>query len=369
MSLSNAELFKGNEAIAEAAIRAGCQCYFGYPITPQSELLEYMARHLPEAGGVFLQAESEPAAISMVYGAAGAGARVMTSSSGLGISLMAEGISYLVGAELPCVIVNIMRGGPGLGNIAPAQSDYFQATRGPGHGDHRLVVLAPFSVQEAADLTYEAFDIADRYRNPVMILGDGLLGQVMEPVRFKARRNPSSLPEKPWATTGRDFHPGRNVINSLRLDPEGLWGFNRHLEDKYAEIARKESRWDGYHLDDAEYVVAAYGMMARVCQTAVALAREAGIKAGLIRPVTLWPFPREPFELVIERSRGFLVVEMSLGQMVEDVALTVNGRKPVHFLGKAGGVVPTQKEVLAAVAALAESPENPKSPALAGVHT
>ncbi len=345
-------LFMGNEAIAESAVRAGCRHYFGYPITPQSELLEYMARRLPEVGGVFLQAESELAAISMVYGASGAGARVMTSSSGLGISLMSEGISYIVGSELPCVIVNMMRGGPGLGNISPAQADYFQATRGPGHGDHRLVVLAPASVQEAADLTFEAFDIADRYRNPVMILGDSLLGQVMEPVTFREMQEPGTLPEKPWATTGSGYHKGRNVINSLRLDPEALWSFNRHLEGKHAEMARNEVRWAGECLEDAEIVVVAYGIMARICQTAVAQARQEGIAAGLIRPVSLWPFPKEPFEVVMDSARRFLVVEMSLGQMLEDVSLTVQGRRPVHFLGKTGGVVPTQKEVLAAINAI-----------------
>lgn len=338
-------LFKGNEAIAEAAIRAGCRYYFGYPITPQSELLEYMARHLPAAGGCFLQAESELAAINMVYGAAGAGGRALTSSSGPGISLMAEGISYLVGAELPCVIVNMSRAGPGLGGIAPAQSDYLQATRGPGHGDHRLVVYGPSSVQEAADLTAEAFDVADRYRNPVMILGDGLLGQMMEPVRFRPAVDPASLPDKPWATTGKQGRRQRNVINSLRLDPEDLWGFNRRLQAKYAEMEEREVRWEEEGLEDAQVVVVAYGVMARICRAAVRVARQAGIRAGLLRPVTLWPFPVRALAAAAERARAFLTVEMSLGQLVQDVRLAVGGRRPVYFLGKAGGVVPTPREV------------------------
>lgn len=340
------ELFKGNEAVAEAAIRAGCRFYFGYPITPQSELLEYMAHRLPAVGGVFVQSESEEAAVSMVYGAAGAGARVMTSSSSPGVSLMAEGISYLVGAELPCVIVNMSRAGPGLGGIAPAQSDYFQATRGPGHGDHRLVVYGPASVQEAADLTVDAFAVADRYRNPVMILGDGLLGQMMEPVRFPAMIDPKALPLKPWATTGRFGRATRNVINSLRIDPDVCWAFNQHLQAKYAEIEAREARCTEELTADADLVVVAYGVMARICSTAVAQARQEGIRAGLIRPVTLWPFPAGALARVATRARGFLAVEMSLGQMVEDVRLAVNGRRPVEFFGKSGGVVPTPREVL-----------------------
>lgn len=347
------ELRKGNEAMAEAAIRAGCRFYFGYPITPQSELLEYMATHLPAVGGQFVQAESEVAAINMVYGAAGAGGRVMTSSSGPGISLMAEGISYLCGAELPCVIVNVSRSGPGLGGIAPAQADYYQATRGPGHGDHRLLVYAPASVQEAADLMAEAFDAADRYRNPVMLLADGLLGQVMEPVRFRDPVDPAGLPPKPWATTGMGGRSKPNIINSLRLDPEELWAFNRHLAAKYAEMAAKEARWAGERLDDAELVVVAWGTMARISHTAVQMARAAGIRAGLVRPITLYPFPQEPFELTAGRAKVYLTVEMSLGQMVDDVRLAVNGRRPVRFFGKTGGVVPTPKEILAELRALA----------------
>lgn len=349
------ELSKGNEAVAEAAIRAGCRFYFGYPITPQSELLEYMARRLPEVGGVFLQAESETAAINMVYGAAGAGARVMTSSSGPGISLMAEGISYLVGAELPCVIVNMSRGGPGLGGIAPAQSDYFQATRGPGHGDHRLVVYGPASVQEAADLTAEAFAVADRYRNPVMVLGDGILGQMMEPVRFQEMADLSDLPPKPWATTGQFGRATRNVINSLRIEAEELWAFNQHLQAKFAAIEASEVRWSQEQVADAEVVVVAYGVMARICSTAIAQARKEGIRAGLIRPITLWPFPARPIAMAAGRARIFLTVEMSLGQMVEDVRLAVNGRRPVAFFGKTGGVVPTPREVLDQIRQVASS--------------
>lgn len=340
------QLAMGNEAVAEAAIRAGCRAYFGYPITPQSELLEYMARRLPEAGGIFLQAESEVAAINMVYGAAGAGARVMTSSSGPGISLMAEGISFLAGAELPCVIVNMSRGGPGLGGIAPAQSDYFLATRGPGHGDHRLLVYAPASVQEAADLTADAFSVADRYRNPVMLLGCGLLGQMMEPVRFPDPVDPDALPPKPWATTGRNGRPERNVINSLRLDPEDLWGFNQRLRAKYARMEADEVRWEAHQGEDADLGVVAYGVMARICRTAAALARQEGIRVGVLRPITLWPFPAGAVAAMAARVRAILTVEMSLGQLVEDVRLAVEGRCPVHFFGKAGGVVPTPREVL-----------------------
>lgn len=338
----------GNVAIAEAAIRAGCRHYFGYPITPQSELLEYMAQHLPEAGGVFVQAESEVAAISMVYGAAGAGARAMTSSSSPGISLMAEGISYLVGAELPAVIVNMMRSGPGLGGIAPAQSDYFQATRGPGHGDHRLVVYAPWSVQEAVNLVRCAFDVSDRYRNPVMILGDGFLGQMMEPVTFPDFVDPATLPDKPWATTGKGGRKNRNVINSLRLRPEEAWEFNRHLAAKYGEIAEKETLWEASDCD-GDLVIVAYGVMARICQTAIEEARRQGMAAGLFRPVTLWPFPARALSDAVAGVGNVLVVEMSLGQLIEDVRLSLEGRAQVHFLGKTGGVVPTPADVLARI--------------------
>jgi 2-oxoglutarate ferredoxin oxidoreductase subunit alpha len=334
-------LMKGNEAIAESALRAGVHAYFGYPITPQNELPEYMARELTRRGGAFLQAESEVAAINMVYGAAGVGARVMTSTASPGVSLMQEGLSYLVGAELPCVVVNMVRGGPGLGNIAPAQSDYFQATRSAGHGDGRLLVLAPATIQEALDLTILAFDLAERYRNPVMILGDGILGQMMEPVR---------LPEPPpqerdlsWATTGAGEGP-RRLISSIHLDPEALERHNKHLQEKYRRM-EQEARSEAYQLDDAVVAVVAYGLAARVARSAVERARREGIRAGLLRPITLYPFPTAAVREAAARVRVFLCVEMSAGQMVEDVRLAVEGRVPVRFYGRLGGVVPTPPEV------------------------
>jgi len=335
-------LMKGNEAIAEAAIRAGLQAYFGYPITPQSEISEYMARRLPSAGGVFLQAESEVAAINMVYGAAGAGARVMTSTSSPGISLMQEGLSYLVGSELPCVVINIMRGGPGLGNIAPSQADYFQATKSAGHGDGRNLVLAPSTIQEAADLTVLAFDLADRYRNPVMILGDGFLGQMMEPVAFPDTRPPRAAPE--WATTGTAEPPLR-LINSIYLDPDALEAHNLRLQEKYRRM-RAEVRVEAYKMDDADIAVTAYGIAARVARSAVDRARAKGLRAGLLRPISVYPFPTEAFADVAEHVRGFLAVELSAGEMVEDVRLAVEGRVPVRFYGRMGGAVPTPPELL-----------------------
>lgn len=340
------ELWKGNEAVAEAAIKAGCKYFFGYPITPQNEIPEYMALRLPKENGIFLQAESEVAAINMVYGAAGAGARVMTSSSSPGISLKQEGITYIAGAELPCVVVNMVRGGPGLGSIQPAQSDYFQATKGGGHGDYRLLVLAPSSVQEAVDLVQEAFDLADQYRNPVMILGDGMIGQMMEPVEFKPvpKRN---LPEKTWATTGTKGKRKPNVINSLYIDAQDCDEHNVNLFKKYAEIEKNEIRVETYNLEGAEIVFAAYGTTARIVKNAInALAKE-GIKAGMIRPITLWPFPTAAIEAAASMPsvKAFLSVEMSMGQMVEDVKLAANGKKPVYFYGKAGGVVPTPKAI------------------------
>lgn len=337
-------LMKGNEAIAEAAIRAGCLSFFGYPITPQNEVPEYMARRLPQVGGVMVQAESEVAAINMVYGAAGAGARVMTSSSSPGISLKQEGISYIAGAELPCVIVNIVRGGPGLGSIQAAQSDYFQAVKGGGHGDYHLIVLAPANLQEMVDLVQEAFDLADQYRNPVMILGDGMLGQMMEPVEFKERQ--ANLMEKPWATTGIKNHPGRNVINSLFLQPDKLEEHNLRLEAKYAKIAAEQVRYESVDVEGADIVVAAYGSTARIVQSAMDVAKKEGLKVGLIRPISLWPFPVSPFVEAAKTAKAFLSVEMSLGQMVEDVRLAVNGQKPVHFYGRVGGIIPTPDEVL-----------------------
>jgi len=336
-------LMKGNEALAEAAIIGGCKFFFGYPITPQNEIPEYMAKRLPEVGGTFVQAESEVSAINMVYGAAGAGARVMTSSSSPGISLKQEGISYIAGAELPCVIVNMVRGGPGLGNIAPAQSDYFQATKGGGHGDYRVIVFGPASVQELVDITMEAFEIADRYRNPVMILGDGILGQMMEPVEFKTTEI-RSAPEKPWATTGARGRQ-RNIINSLYIIPEDLEQFCQKLQDKYEAVAKREKRYESYFADDAEIIFAAYGSTARICKAVVDQARQEGIKAGLIRPISLWPFPDEPFRRAGEYAKAFLAVEMSTGQMVEDVRLAVNGHKPVYFYGRTGGMIPAKSQL------------------------
>lgn len=342
--MSEKILMKGNEAIGEAAIKAGCTHFFGYPITPQNDLPEYMSRRLPEEGGVFLQAESEIAASNMVYGAAGAGARVMTSSSSPGISLKAEGISYIAGAELPCVIVNIVRGGPGLGGIQPAQSDYFQATKGMAHGDFRLVVFAPASVQEAVDLTMEAFDVADKYRNPVMVMGDGIIGQMMEPVEFKDI-GADDLPNKDWITDGAKGRE-KNIINSLHLEPEDLEEHNWKLDEKYEEIKKKEVKYETEQLNDAKVVIIAYGTTARIAKTAIKEAREEGIKVGLIRPITLFPFPQRIINKTAEQVDKFLTVEMSTGQMVEDVRLAVNGKKPVEFYGRTGGVIPTPEEIV-----------------------
>ena len=342
------ELWKGNAALAAAAIRAGCDCFFGYPITPQSEVPEYMSVHLPEHGGVFVQAESEVAAINMVYGAAGAGMRAMTSSSSPGISLKQEGITYIAGAELPAVIINCMRGGPGLGTIQHAQGDYFQATSGGANGDYRTVVLSPSNVQETVDFVQEAFDIADQYRNPVMVVCDGLIGQMMEPIEW--REIPKrKLPPKDWAASGRKGRDHHNVINSLYMDPEVCDEHNRHLDEKYAEIAKNEVRWEEVECEDAELVITAYGTPARIALTALEALRSEGIKAGLFRPITLWPFPEKPLhELAAkEHVKAFLDVEMSSsGQMIDDVRLAVEGQKPISYLGHAGGVMPTVEEMI-----------------------
>jgi len=322
-------LMKGNEAIAEAAIMAGCRHFFGYPITPQNQIPEYMARRMPQVGGTFLQAESELAAINMVYGAAGAGARAMTSSSSPGISLKQEGISYIACAELPCLIVNIMRSGPGLGGILPSQGDYFQSTKGGGHGDYHIIVLAPASVQEAADMVQEGFDLADKYRIPVMIMGDGMIGQMMEPVEFKDVEQ-KELPEKKWAANGwRDKSRDRNVINSLYIEADVMSAVNEMLSKKYKEIEKNEIRVEEYMTDDAEYVIAAFGTIARIAKSAAQKAREQGIKVGVIRPITLWPFPMQAVQ----------------GQMVEDVARAVEGHVPVRFFGTTGGIIPTPQQV------------------------
>ena len=340
-------LMKGNEAIGEAAIKAGCQCFFGYPITPQTEVAAYMSRMMPKLGRVFLQAESELAAINMVYGAAGSGVRSMTSSSSPGISLKQEGISYIAGAEIPCVIINIVRGGPGLGSIQPAQSDYFQATKGGGHGDYRLPVFAPSSVQEMVDLIQDAFDVADKYRNPVMVMGDGMLGQMMEPVEFKERKK-ADLPSKDsWKADGLKGRSEHHVINSLYLAPEELEKHNYKLQEKYKEIEKNEVRYEMYNCDgQVDLVIAAYGTVSRICKNVIKMLEKEGIKVGLIRPITLWPFPKKAFEEVVGRTKyGFLSVELSCGQMVEDVELAVKGKKPVNFYGRTGGMVPSPKEI------------------------
>ena len=345
-------LMKGNEALAEAALRAGCRFFFGYPITPQTELAAYMSKRMPKVGGTFLQAESEIAAINMVYGASAAGARVMTSSSSPGISLKGEGISYMAGADLPGVIINVQRGGPGLGGIQPSQADYWQATRALGHGDFRVVVYAPSAVQEMADLAFTAFDVADQYRTPVMILADGMLGQMMEPVVMPEPRGEQV--EKPWATTGHKHKRPHNVVNSLYLTADELERLNVERYERYAVIERDEQRAETFLVEDADVVVVAFGASARVARSAVVEARAKGVKAGLIRPITLWPFPVDALEAAVPTAKAFLTVEMNMGQMVDDVRLAVNGRRPVEFFGRTGGVIPTPVEVLAQIEDLNE---------------
>lgn len=346
-------LMKGNEAVAEAAIMAGCRCFFGYPITPQNEIPEYMSRRMPEVGGVFLQAESEVAGSNMVYGAACAGARVMTTSSSPGISLMQEAISYMAGAELPCVVVNIVRGGPGLGGIQGAQSDYFQATKGGGHGDYHLLVLGPSTVQELVDLTMEAFDLADMYRNPVMILGDAILGQMMEPVEMRKRPPRADLPPKTWATTGAAGRP-KNIITSLYLDPAKLEKHNLRLAEKYNRMAAEQVRYATHMTEDADVVLVAYGTTARIARAALDRARERGLRVGLFRPISLWPFPYEALATAAAGAAHVLVVEMSLGQMVEDVRLALGETKPVHFYGRTGGMSPSPREILDEIVKIVE---------------
>ncbi len=337
-------LMKGAEAVGEAAIKAGCRHFFGYPITPQNEIPEYMSRRLPQVGGTYVQGESEVASINMLFGCAGAGVRVMTSSSSPGISLMQEGISYIAGAELPVVVINMVRGGPGLGGIQPAQSDYFQATRGGGHGDYYTLVLAPSTVQEAVELVMDAFDLADKYRNPVLVLGDGIIGQMMEPVEFP-EREPARV-EKPWATTGcKGREP--NIVKSLLLDPYELEEHNRKLQQKYERMKREDVRVETVDLESAEVVLCAYGTTSRVCRTAMERLKEKGVKVGLVRPITLFPFPEKTIQSLDPKKVKFiLTVEMSLGQMVQDVRLYTEGRIPVHFYGRTGGVVPTPQEVV-----------------------
>ncbi|MDR4497323.1 MAG: 3-methyl-2-oxobutanoate dehydrogenase subunit VorB [Candidatus Scalindua sp.] len=337
-------LLTGNEASAEAAIQAGCRFYYGYPITPQNEIMTHMALRMPEVGGTFIQVESELAAIYMVYGSAAAGGRTMTSSSSPGISLKQEGISYLAGSELPCVIINMQRGGPGLGDISPAQSDYFQAVKGGGHGDYHTIVLAPSSVQEAADLVFDAFDLADCYRNPVMILGDAQLGQMMEPVVF-CKKQKTDLSAKTWALTGARGRK-RNIIKSFYPVKGELEVFNIKLQKKYHEIEAEEVRYEEIDTRNADIVIVAYGTSARICREVLKDAKKQSLKIGMIRPITLWPFPSHCIARVAERVQSILTVEMSAGQMVEDVRLAVNGKCPVHFYGRTGGGIPSPKEIL-----------------------
>ena len=336
-------LMKGNEAIAEAAIQAGCRHYFGYPITPQTEIAAYMAKRMPKIGGTFLQAESEIAAINMVIGAASAGVRVMTSSSSPGISLKCEGLSYMAGCDLPALVVNVQRGGPGLGGIQPSQSDYFQATRGSGHGDFRMIVLAPASVQEMASLTVRAFDLADTYRMTSMILADGTMGQMMEPVELNVGE--VAKHEKPWAATGTGMKRPHNIINSLSLVAEELEALNFKRYEKYKTVAENETMYEEFMMEDADICVVAFGIAARVSKNAVIAAREQGIKVGMIRPITLWPVPNAPIAAAASKVKAFLSVELSMGQMIEDVRLASACSRPVYLCNRAGGMIPSSEEV------------------------
>ena len=341
-------LMKGNEAIAEAAILAGCRHYFGYPITPQTEVAAYMAKKMPKIGGVFLQAESEIAAINMVYGVASTGKRAMTSSSSPGISLKCEGISYLAGADLPALIVNVQRGGPGLGGIQPSQSDYFLATRGPGHGDFHVIVLAPASVQEMADMTIHGFELADKYRMPAMLLADGTMGQMMEPVTLPEPHDPNLVP-KPWATTGTEGKRKHNIVNSLYLSPAELEQLNFQRFDRYKEIEKNETLWEEFQMDDAEICIVSTGITSRVSRNAIVEARRQGIKVGMIRPITLWPFPKAPLRKAADQVKRFVCVELNMGQMREDVQLAVECKRPVDLCFRVGGMIPSPDEVLDAI--------------------
>ncbi|MBI1931508.1 MAG: 3-methyl-2-oxobutanoate dehydrogenase subunit VorB [Ignavibacteriales bacterium] len=343
------QLMKGNEALAEAAIRCGCDAYFGYPITPQSEVLEYLSREAENRTGmVVLQAESEIASINMVYGAAGTGKKVMTSSSSPGISLMQEGISYIACAELPCLLVNVNRGGPGLGTIQPGQSDYFQSVKGGGHGDYKLIVLAPATVQEMADFVKFGFDLAFKYRNPVLILTDGALGQMMEKVELFPQQE-RKFEEFNWALKGKSKTRNHNIITSLNLKAEEMEMQNIHLQNKYKEIEKNEILYELIDCEDADYLIVAYGLVARICTKAAHLAREKGIKVGVLRPITLFPYPYEIINKLAGQIKSILDVEMNAGQMVEDVRLAVNGKIPVEFYGRMGGVVPAPEEILKAL--------------------
>ncbi len=352
------KLMKGNEALGVAAIIGGCRHYFGYPITPQSELMECMARELDKVGGTFLQAESEVAAISMVYGAAAAGSRVLISSSSPGIALMQEGISYLAAAQLPCVIVNVSRGGPGLGNIQPSQADYYQNTKGGGNGDYRTIVYAPESIQEAADVMIKAFDIADRYRNPVIISADGMLGQMMEPVDLMTPVKEKRMECKSWALTGTRRRREKNIITTLYLNAEELEGKNKELKKKYDLIEKNETRYELYNMKKPVFIVAAYGTMARIVRSAIEILKNEGIEVGLVRPISLWPFPNKAFEGLPDGVKGIAGIEMSMGQMIDDVKIANNGRLPVFFYGRTGGMVPTQVEIAKWLKCVIEGVEN-----------
>ena len=338
-------LMKGNEALAEAAICAGCHHFFGYPITPQTELAAYMAKKMPKIGGTYLQAESELASINMVLGAASAGVRAMTSTSSPGLSLMTEGISYMAGCDLPALIVNVQRGGPGLGGIQPSQADYYQATKATGHGDFQLIVLAPSTVQEMVDMVFLAFELGEKYRMPAMLFSDGLLGQMMEPVVLPEPGDVKTV-EKPWAVTGHGGKRKHNIVNSLYLEPDLLEKTVRERYERYAEVEKNEQRCEEFMVDDADIVLVAYGASSRICRSAVVAAREQGIKAGLIRPITVWPFPNDAIVRAASHAKAFLSVEMSMGQMVDDVKLALNGSTPVYFYGRTGGMIPSPAEVL-----------------------
>ncbi len=340
-------LMKGNEAIAEAAIRAGCRHYFGYPITPQTEIAAYMAKKMPKIGGVFLQAESEVASINMVYGAAATGCRVMTSSSSPGISLKSEGLSYIAGSDVPALVVNVQRGGPGLGGIQPSQSDYFQATKGGGHGDYKMIVLAPASVQEMASLTIKGFNLADKYLMTAMILADGTIGQMMEPISFEDAEIEHY--EKPWALTGTQGKRKHNVVNSLYLQPDELEKKNFERYERYKIVEENEPMWEEYEMDDAEYCVVAFGIASRVAKNAVVAARKEGIKVGLIRPITLWPFPTKALRKAADQVKSFISVELNMGQMIEDVKLATECKRPVILCNRAGGMIPSPEQVLEAI--------------------
>ena len=342
-------LMKGNEAIAEAAIIAGCRHYFGYPITPQTEIAAYMAKRLPKIGGVFLQAESEVAAINMVYGVASTGTRVMTSSSSPGISLKSEGLSYLAGADLPALVVNVQRGGPGLGGIQPSQADYFQATKGGAHGDFHMIVLAPSSVQEMAELTVRGFDLADKYRMTSMILADGTIGQMMEPISFEDVEVEHY--EKPWALTGTEGKRKHNIVNSLYLQPDALEKTNFERYERYKAVEENEPMWEEFMMEDAEICVVAFGIASRVAKNAVVAAREEGIKVGLIRPITLWPFPVKPLRAAADKCKAFISVELSMGQMIEDVRLATECKRPVTLCNRCGGMIPSPDQVLESIRA------------------